>query len=163
MIILDQSIPFVRAALGGSLDEATAILKSAEQRHGLRWTMSSDTLDESNDADAWYQEHLWPFLTETHFVLSGGDLALTGCSLFGADGLNYSPSWRHWGGILAAWANQHWMSRPAGLGSTNWTRASRPWEYLDFYSHDYLSYAIADYDYWLESIGKILRLSNEMT
>jgi len=159
MIYLDRNIPFVRAALGGSLDEAAGIFRSAEQRHGLRWSKSSDILDESND-DAWYQQHLWPFLSETHFVLSGGDLQLTGCSLFGADGLNHTPSWRHWGWILAAWANHHWMDRPAGLGQTDWARAARPWEYLDFYSHDYLSYLITDYDQWLKALHKILLSSN---
>jgi len=54
------------------------------------------------------------------------------------------------------------MARPAGLGATDWTRAARPWEYLDFCSHDNLSYLIADYDQWLKALHEIL-LSNNAT
>lgn len=159
MIHLDQNIPFVRAARSGALAEAVAILKSAELRHGLRWSMSQEFLDESNN-DQWYREHLWPFLSETHFVVSGGDRQLTRCSLFGLDGLDHTPTWRHWGQILAEWANSRWVRRPAGLGKTRWSRAARPWEYLDFYSYAYLSDLIADYDSWCEALKEILLLSN---
>lgn len=160
MIHLDLNNPFVRATLTDSIEEAAAILKSAERRFGLRWSKSHEFLGESAN-DVWYQEHLWPFLSETHFVLSGSDMQVgTGCSLIGADGLDHTPTWRHWGGILADWANLHWVSRPSALGETEWARAARPWEYLDFYSHDSLSYLIADYDLWLERLNEVLSQTN---
>jgi len=155
MIHLDHSNSFVRATMTGSIAEAAAIFRNAEQRFGLAWSKSWEVLKES-DSDVWYQEHLWPFLSETHFVLSGGDLQATGCSLFGIDGLDHTPSWRHWGYILAEWANSHWVARPSGLGQTDWTRAARPWEYMDFYSHGYLAYLIVDYDLWLEKLNVVL-------
>ncbi len=162
MVILDQKIPFVRAALNGSLAKAVEILGAAEQRHGLRWSNSKELLEEC-DHDGWYTEHLWPFLSETHMVMSGGDRQLTGCCLLGTDGLDHSPSWRHWGHVVSEWANVRWASRPVGLGRTTWTRKARPWEYLDFYSRDDLSYLVADYDQWIEALGKILELKNANT
>ncbi len=157
MLCLNTNIPFVRAALGGSLEEAALILQAAERRHGLRWSRFTSHVEASDDDD-WYAEHLMPFLSETHFVLSGGDVQSFGGSLVCTDGHDRMVSWRHWGEILAEWANQHWMARPGGLGPTAWTRAERPWEYLDFYSHDHLSYLIQDYDRWLVALGAILSL-----
>jgi len=158
MIRLNHGNRFACATLRGSIDEAVAILKAAERRFGLRWLKPIEFLDESND-DMWYPEHLWPFLSETQFVLSGGDLQATECLLIGTDGLDHTPSWRQWGSILADWANHHWVDRPAGLGQTDWTRAARPWEYLDFYNHEYLSYLIADYDLWLKNLNEVLSQS----
>ena len=158
MIHLDRNIPFVRATMAGEIEEAAAIFRSAEQRYGLSWSKPDGVLNGS-DSDAWFEEHLWPFLTETHFVVSGGDQQLlatvSGCELIGADGLDHTPTWRHWGGVVADWANLHWFARPSGLGKTKWTRAERPWEYLDFYSGEYLAYLIADYDLWLERLQEV--------
>ena len=116
-----------------------------------------------SDSDEWIERHLWPFLSETNFVLSGGDLQHLGGLLLDADGVDHTPSWRHWGHTLAPWANQHWKARPSGLGLTDWSRAKRPWEYLDFYSYDNLSYLIADYDYWLEGLESVFRQNTAAT
>jgi hypothetical protein len=155
LIHLDHRIPFVRATLSGPVDEAAAILRGAEERCGLRLSRTAKGDGEAGD-DAWYLAHVWPFLSETHLVVSGEDLQMTGCLLTGADGLDYTTTWRHWGSLVADWANLHWIERPAGLGTTKWTRAARPWEYLDFYSNEHLSYLIAGYDIWLKKLNAVL-------
>lgn len=158
MIRMDRNIPFVRAALDGSYEEAVAELRAAEHRHGLRWFNSPANLDEDNSQE-WYEQRLWPFLSETSMVLSAGDLFATGCLLLDLNSVDHTPSWRHWGEILAGWANKHWVSRPAGLGTTDWLRANRPWQYLDFYSQGYLSPVIAEYDVWRSAVWKVLAIS----
>lgn len=158
MIRLDQSIPFVRAALGGQFADAAAILQDAERRHGLRWLAVPDYRPEDN-SDEWYEGHLWPFLSETHLVLAAGDLQATGCSLLDPDGVDHFPTWRHWGEVVARWANRYWVPRPGGLGPPAWHDATRPWEYLDFYDHAYLSGVIAGYDAWRSAVWRVLSLT----
>jgi hypothetical protein len=155
---LDRTIPFVRVALEGTPAEATAILQDAERRHGLRWLAVADNRPEDNSAE-WYQGHLWPFLTETNMVLSAGDLQATGCSLLDSTGVDRFPTWLLWGELVAEWANRFWVPRPAGLGQTNWYRARRPWQYLDFYDHAYLSGVIEGYDRWRSAVWRILSLT----
>lgn len=163
MIRLDQSIPFVRATMAGDIEEAAAVLNRAEQRFGLKWSKPAKPLEES-DSDAWLEKHLWPFMAETHFVLSGEDMqtltTAAHCELIGAEGLDHTPSWRHWGGVLADWANLHWFIRPSGLGQTDSARVARPWTYLDFYSREYLSYLIMDYDLWIERLVQVVCYKN---
>ena len=93
MIRLDRTVPFVGAALGGQFSEAAAILREAEERHGLRWLAISDNRPEDN-SDEWYQAHLWPFLSETHMVLAAGDLQATGCTLLDTAGVDHFPTCR---------------------------------------------------------------------
>jgi hypothetical protein len=38
--------------------------------------------------------------------------------------------------------------------------AKRPWNYLGFYSHEYLAYLIADFDEWLKTLKNVLQQSN---
>lgn len=154
---LDQSIPFVRAALHGETAEAAAILQAAEQRHGLRWMVTDGNLDEDN-RDEWYEKHLWPFLSETHLVLAGGDL-LTQYSLLDRDGVDHTPTWRHWGGIVAEWANRNWPIRLADPGAPKRTQGARPWEYLDFYMECYLSVSIHEYKEWCAAVLRVLSLT----
>ena len=152
MICLDRTVPFVRMALEGTPEQAAEILRAAEQRHGLRWFASPINLEE-DQRDEWYKVHLWPFLSETHLILSAGDLFATDCLLLDSAGIDHSPTWRHWGRIVADWANQHWMARPVG--------ADRPWNYLDFYAYAYLSYHIEGYDTWRAAIWHILAVSGD--
>ncbi len=158
MIRLDRNIPFVRAALHGTPAEAAAILQDAERRHGLRWVAWPDNLPEDN-SDEWYEGHLWPFLTDTHMVLTAGDIQATGCSLLDTAGVDHFPTWRYWGDVVARWANRHWLPRPAGLGQSDWYRVQRPWEYLDFYDHAYLAGVIAGYDEWRAAVWRVLSLT----
>ncbi|MCE9545541.1 MAG: hypothetical protein K8T25_08495 [Planctomycetia bacterium] len=158
MIQLDRSIPFVFAVLDGTVDEAAAILQEAQERHGLRWLVVPGNVPEDNRSE-WYQTHLWPFLSETQMVLSAGDLQATGCLLLDTAGVDHFPTWRHWGQVMAEWANQFWVPRPSGLGKTKWYRAQRPWEYLDFYDHAYLSGVVAEYDAWRSAIWRVLSLT----
>jgi hypothetical protein len=158
MITLDRSIPFVRLALDAAPEQAVEVLRAAEQRHGLRWLASAVNLPENQQAE-WYEQHLWPFLSETHFVLAGGDLFATGCSLLDSTGIDHTPTWSHWGQIVADWANRYWIPRPEGLGRTNWSRARRRWEYPDFSNHAGLSYLIDGYDTWRAAVWRVLALS----
>jgi hypothetical protein len=158
LIRLDRTIPFVRAALDGATAEAALMLQDAERRHGLRWLAVPDNRPEDN-SDEWYEGHLWPFLTETHMVLAAGDLQASGCSLLDTAGVDHFPTWRYWGEVVAGWANRFWVPRPAGLGQTEWYRAQRPWQYLDFYDHAYLSGVIAGYDEWRSAVWQVLSLT----
>jgi hypothetical protein len=158
VIRLDRTIPFVRAALEGTTAEAAAILRDAEQQHDLRWLAVADNRPEDNTAE-WYQAHVWPFLSDTHMVLAAGDLQATGCSLFDTAGVDHFPAWRHWGEVVAGWANRFWVPRPSGLGKTRWYRAQRPWQYLDFYDHAYLSGVIEGYDEWRLAVWRVLSLT----
>jgi hypothetical protein len=160
VIRLDRTVPFVGAALDGQFSEAAAILREAEQRHGLRWLAISENRPEDNSAE-WYQAHLWPFLAETHMVLAAGDLQATGCTLLDTAGVDHFPTWRYWGEVVAGWANKFWVLRPAGLGQTNWYRAQRPWQYLDFYDHAYLSGVIQGYDDWRAAVCRVLSLTGD--
>jgi hypothetical protein len=158
LIFLERTIPFVRAALEGTAAEAAVILQAAERRNGLRWLSVPNDPPEDN-SDEWLREHLWPFLTETHMVLSAGDLQATGCLLLDTAGVNHSPTWRSWGEVVARWANRFWCRRPAGLGQTSWYRSQRPWQYLDFYDQAYLSGVIQGYDQWRFAVWRVLSLT----
>jgi len=68
-----------------------------------------------------------------------------------------TPTWRTWGEWLATWANQHWMSRPRGLGPTEQARRERPWEYLDFYMRTYIDFLFEDYGRWADTALAVLR------
>jgi hypothetical protein len=92
-------------------------------------------------------------------VLSAGDLQVSGCCLLNEGGFDVTPTWRHWGAIVAGWANRHWVPRPTGIGRTEWSRRQRPWEYLDFYNHGYLADLIEGYDSWREAIWRVLAVS----
>lgn len=158
MIRLDRNISFVRAALDGAFTEAAEIFQQAERRHGLQWLAVLENLPEDN-SDKWYQAHLWPFLSETHMVLAAGDIQETGCSLLDSVGVDHFPTWRYWGEVVAEWANRFWVPRPAGLGRTNWYRAKRPWQYLDFYDYFYLAGVIEGYDAWRAAVWQVLSLT----
>jgi hypothetical protein len=145
MVKLDKNIPFVKAVLNGAYYEAAEILAAAEKRHRLRWSPAGDRQDESS-SDKWYHAHLWPFLTETHFVVAGEDL-LSAYALRSEEGKDLSPTWRHWGYLLADWANKHWVERPG---------PAQPWQHNDFYSGTDLKYLIADYDIWLRKVTDVL-------
>jgi hypothetical protein len=160
LISLDRRIPFVDAVLSGDIHSAAAILKDAEERHQLRFTNLTVQLPEDQRQE-WYASHLWPFLTETHFVLTGGDL-LNGWSLVDTVGIDHTPTWRHWGELVADWANQHWMARPGGLGRSKWSQAKRPWEYLDFYMDVYLSNVIEGYAEWRDAVLRVLDAKNDV-
>jgi hypothetical protein len=131
MIALDRRIPFVDAVLAGRTTAAASLLLDAERRHGLRFAVLADYWPEDN-RDEWYEAHVWPFLSETHFVVTAGDLFANGWSLVDTARVDRTPSWRHWGGVIADWANRNWLARPGGVGKTDRSRATRPWEYLDF-------------------------------
>jgi hypothetical protein len=158
MIRLDRNVPFVRAALDGTTADAAAILRDAEQRHGLRWLAVADNLPEDN-SDEWYESHLWPFLSETHMVLAAGDLQATACLLLDTAGVDHFPTWRYWGQVMAGWANRYWVPRPASLGETKWYQEQQPWQYLDFYDYAYLSGVIEGYDAWRLAVWRVLSLT----
>jgi hypothetical protein len=158
LIRLDRTIPFVRAALDGTPAEAAAILQDAERRHGLRWLAVQDNLPEDN-SKRWYEQHLWPFLSETHLVLAADDLQATGCALVDTSGVDHFPTWRYWGEVVAGWANRFWVPRPAGLGRTARYRARRRWHYLDFYSQTYLAGVIDAYGSWRSAVWRVLALT----
>jgi hypothetical protein len=158
MIRLDRTVPFVRAALEGAISEAATILQDAERRHGLRWLAVDENRPENN-CETWYQLHLWPFLSETHMVLTGGDMQYSECSLLDTEGSDHFPTWRHWGEIVATWANRSWFPRPAGLGATKWYQAQRPWNYLDFYCCSYLDGVVEEYDLWRSAVWKVLAVT----
>jgi len=156
MICLERKIPFVDAALGGRVEAATAILSEAEERHGFRLTEPPIGAAE-DQRDEWYERHLWPFLSETHLVLAGGDLFATGRGLLDSAGIDRTPAWRQWGAILAEWANAgHWFARPAGSGRTRRSQAARPWEYIDFYMTEYLVPYIDGYVEWRDAVWRVL-------
>jgi hypothetical protein len=157
LIRLDRRIPFVAAALEGNFDSASAILQDAERRHGLQWVAIQENRPEDNRIE-WYQAHLWPFLSETHMVLAGGELQATD-SLLDTAGVNHSPTWRYWGDVVASWANQFWIPRPAGLGRTGQHQARSEWQYIDFYDHAYLSAVIEGYDDWRAAVWRVLSLT----
>ena len=155
MITLDRRIPFVDAVLAGRTTTAASLLLNAERRHGLRFAVLADYWPEDN-RDEWYESHLWPFLSETHFVVTAGDLFPNGWSLVDAARVDHTPTWRQWGGVVADWANRHWLTRPGGVGETGWSRAARPWEYLDFYMDVYLTGVIERYVDWRNAILRVL-------
>ena len=155
MIALDRRIPFVDAVLAGRTTAAASLLSDAEQRHGLWFAVLAEYWPEDN-RDEWYESHLWPFLSETHFVVTAGDLFMNDWSLSDAARVDHTPSWRQWGGVIADWANRHWVARPAGGGKTDWSRAKRPWEYLDFYMDVYLTDVIEGYLDWRNAILRVL-------
>lgn len=155
-IRLDRSVPFVDAALRAAegacpIAEAASILAAAEQRHGLTLVWRGDLVDDRGPFDWWCESSLFPFLDETHLVIAGGDL-FQDCEFRTPDGLAVGFTWRHWGEVLAEWANRRWVPRPGGLGTTRWSRASRPWEYLDFYMDTHLVDLIEGYAGWAASV-----------
>lgn len=155
--MLHRTIPFVRATLDGHIESAAEILQAAERRHGLRWHCITENADDENQQDAWYREHLWPFLTETHFVLAAGDLLGPGCALLDAAGTDHTPTWREWGALLADWANQQGIPHPSARDAPGRRRCY--WEYIDFYDHAYLSSLITGYDAWRSAVWRVLTLT----
>lgn len=155
MIRLDRQVPFVDAVLAGRTKAAAELLRDAEQRHGLQFTVLTDYLPEDN-RDEWYESHLWPFLSETQFVVTAGDLFANDWSLIDTARVDRTPTWRQWGGIIADWANRHWAVRPGGLGETKRSQAKRPWEYMDFYMDVYVADVIEGYADWRNAILRVL-------
>lgn len=166
-ISLDRNIHFVDAVLkvhsGGEYTEDVAnLFAEIEQRHKLKITYGDLNVEEETDAsDEWCKSTLFPFLTETHFVVARGDL-FTSCAIYNASGKWVSFTWREWGAWIAEWANKFWFPRPVGLDKTEWTRKNRNWEYLDFYSRSYLNYQIENYDTWADTIIQIIKKKSEM-
>ncbi|MBO6935291.1 MAG: hypothetical protein JJ863_09950 [Deltaproteobacteria bacterium] len=140
--------------------EAKRLMEQAQRRHQVYLLPFGETPREESELNAensgWLETRLFPFLSETHLVLSGGDL-WTGFDLLDPDGRDMTPTWRTWGDWLATWANQHWMSRPTGLGPTELARRARPWEYLDFYMRTYVDYLFEDYGQWADTALAVLR------
>lgn len=153
---LDRSIPFVDATLAGDVPRAVGILKAAEQRHGLQWVNPSLNAEREYQLHDWYEQHLWPFLSETHLILTGGDLLGSGWMLWDTTLVDHTPTWRHWGELVATWANQNWGPRPSGIGQTKWSITERPWEYLDFYMQWYLEDVVDGYVVWRDSVLRVL-------
>jgi hypothetical protein len=149
----------VKAALEGPVETAAEILRAAERRHRLRWFNLPDNAEVEDQSSDWYELHLWPFLTETHFVLTAGELFRTGCGLIDPSGVDHTPTWRHWGEIVAGWANRHWFPRPDEHGTAINRSIGKPWGYLDFYTFGYLSPFIADYDQWRGAMWRVLSLT----
>jgi hypothetical protein len=167
-LTFDERVPFVRAVLAFQRgterpDVAAEILSTLERKHGLEIRLVSQTpsLTEGPDDELWTKQVLGPFLTESHFVLTGGDLQLS-FDILDQEGVWRLFSWRHWGYIMADWANSHWLPRPAGLGKTPWSQAQRDWEYLDFYSFDYFDYLVEGYAEWIEALGRVVARKNEL-
>ena len=167
-IVFDQRVPFVRSVLAfqretGSPDVAAEILASLERKHGLEFRPLGQTpsLTEAPYDEAWTTEVLEPFLAESHFVLTGGDLQIS-FQMVDREGMWRLFSWRHWGGIMADWANSYWPPRPAGLGPTRWSRVQRDWKYLDFYMFEYLEYLVEGYADWYEALKRVVARKIEL-
>lgn len=159
-IRLDRSVPFVDAALRAiegisSIEEAASILAEAERRHGLNLAWQGEMVEDRGPFDWWCQSSLFPFLGQTHLVIAGGDL-FQDCEFRTPDGLAVGFTWRHWGEVLADWANRDWVPRPVDLGPTRWTRMARPWEYMDFYMDTHLAYQIEGYPEWSACVLKAI-------
>ena len=77
------------------------------------------------DVSSWTEQHLFPFLDETHLTLAGGDF----CNDFDVcdrENRQLGASWRAWGGIVADWANARgWPAKHVP--------ERRRWDYIDFY------------------------------
>ncbi len=127
-IMLDREIHFVDAALkihngGNSVEDVANLFAEIEQRHKLEIIYGDINVEQEIDAsDEWCKNTLIPFLTETHFVIAGGDL-LTPCAIHNASGEWVAFTWREWGAWIAEWANKFWFPRPVGLDKTEWTRS----------------------------------------
>jgi hypothetical protein len=52
---LNRTVAFVSATLDGTPEDAAAILRSAEQRHGLRFFALPDNIEEGDQSDDWYE------------------------------------------------------------------------------------------------------------
>ena len=156
MLRLNRSIPFVAATLDGRVEDAADVLGDAERRHGLLLTEPPANGPE-DQRDEWYERHLYPFLSDTHLIVSGGDLFGTGWGIMDDAGVDHTPTWRHWGGLLAEWANAgHWFKRPGERGRARHSQAERPWEYIDFYMADYLGAYIEGYVEWRDAVWRVL-------
>jgi hypothetical protein len=148
MIRLNRDIPFVNAVLSGDVRGADQILQAAERRHGLRFATLDAHVDE-DQRDEWYVAHLWPFLSETHMILSAGDLLGRSWILLDTAGIDRTPTWREWGRIVADWANRHWTRRP-GV-------AARPWHYMDFYMDLHVAAFVDGYAAWRDAVLHVLK------
>lgn len=144
-----RRVPFVDAVLGGRLDAAAAVLCAAEARHVFRFADLPANAGE-DQRDEWYELHLCPFLTETHMALAGGDRFGADWCLAGPAGVDHTPSWRQWGGLVAEWADRHWFPRPGP--------AARPWSYLDFYMAEYTAGLVEGYAGWRDAVRDVLEL-----
>jgi len=170
-IQLDRRIKFVNVVLAVAdgdepLESAAHLLAEIEQRHGLKIVSSEFYTGEKDASGEWCMKTLFPFLTETHFVISGGDL-FNSCVFFDpqdydAHGPEISFTWREWGHWMARWANKFWMPRPEGLGENHQTRRKRNWNYMDFYMRDYLSYQIENYEAWADTVIRVIGKKTEM-
>jgi hypothetical protein len=166
LITLDRRIPFVDAVLSvhdsnAPLENAAHLFAEIEHKHGLRITSDYIAAEEIEVSDDWCRNMLFPFLTETHLVITGGDLLIP-CTIYNDFGQEVSFSWREWGGWMAEWANKFWFPRPVGLGTTRWTRQKRDWNYLDFYNRDYLNYQIENYDIWADTVVQVIKKKIEI-
>ena len=160
---LDRSNPFVAAVFGyiegaDTIDNAITLFNAAEALHGIQilpFGHGAENEKERPPDAQWCETSLYPFLTSTQFVITGGDL-LSVADIYDAQGFAVSFSWRQWGEIVSTWANGHWYQRPAGLGEVAFAREARPWCYTDFYLSSYLDYVIADYSQWIAALHKIV-------
>ena len=166
MITLDRRILFVESVLkvlsgDESIENAANLFAEIEDRHKLKIVSDFIDAEETVASNDWCKNTLFPFLTETHFIITGGDL-LNSCEIYNVSGQEVSFTWREWGAWLAKWANKFWVERPIGLGNTHWTRKKRNWNYLDFYSRDYLNYQVESYEVWADIIIQIVTKKTEM-
>lgn len=132
----DRRVPFVDAVVrviegDGTVKEARGLLRAIERRHGvfLRPAYAGRAAMDPALVDAWVEEHLYPFLDETHLTLTGGDFR-NDVDICDAEGGELGASWRGWGGIVAEWANRRGWP-------TTCPRRGRRWEYIDFYMDVY--------------------------
>ena len=164
-IILDRQIKFVDMILSVSerketVENAIGLLNEIEQKHNLKIISSDFYTGDKDPDDKWCEEILFPFLSETHLVVTAGDL-LPYCQIYNLEDYNVQGaetlfSWREWGHWMARWANKFWKPRPQGLGETYWTRKKRNWNYLDFYERGYLNYQVDNYNIWADTIIQII-------
>ena len=127
----DRSVPFVDTvyqAIAGknSIGDVATQLTAIEHRHRvfLRPNVDLDgPLIPVGEQEAWIEQHLYPFLDETHLVIAGGDWR-NDIDIRDERGRELGASFRGWGGIVASWANSRGW--PAGA-------PARTWSYGDFH------------------------------
>ncbi len=94
------------------------------------------------------QAHLFPFISETGFIVQGMDFTNNHFIVF-SSGLLVSWTQRAWGGVMAAWANSvDWMPRCNKRGD----RYS--WKYTDFYGGSAL---FEQYAAWATIVQEVVR------